>query len=512
MSEVLFDPKRIIAQLLVAIVVFSAVSVTTLQAQTAAQTAIQHVVVIFQENVSFDHYFATYPKAKNPPGEPNFRAMSGTPSVNGLTPELINNNPNSHHPFRLDRSQNVTCDEDHGYITEQQAFDAGAMDKFVEFVGVGSAPCDFGFGKALTMGYYDGNTVTALWNYAQHYAMSDNSFDTEFGPSTPGAVNLISGLTAGVNKTKGDDPVAAGDVLGNVIIGDPDPFYDDCGGFDQVGLAGINVGDLLNAKGVTWGWFQGGFRPSMPASGSAPAVCASQTPRIDGTLITDYSAHHEPFQYYASTSNPHHLAPSSVSAIGHTDRANHQYDLTDFTKALSEGNLPAVTFLKAKRAQDGHPGNSSPLDEQVFLVNTLNALQQSPFWSSTAVIISYDDSDGWYDHQMGPIVNQSVSSADALTSPGHCGSKNSGGIPSRCGYGPRLPLLMISPFAKSNFVDHSTTDQTSILRFIEDNWGLGRIGTHSFDAKSGSLGNMLNFGQLRTDILLLDPSTGQPTN
>src|SRR5947209_9460621 len=143
---------------------------------TGAVTPIQHLVVIFQENVSFDHYFATYPVAANPAGEPSFAAAADTPSVNGLnTPLNAPNNPNSTQPFRLDRSQYETCDQDHTYADEQKAFDSGLMDKFVETVGRGAGSCpDYGHGPGLVMGYYDGNTVTALWNYAQHYAMSDN--------------------------------------------------------------------------------------------------------------------------------------------------------------------------------------------------------------------------------------------------------------------------------------------------------------------------------------------------
>jgi phospholipase C len=127
-----------------------------------------------------------------------------------------------------------------------------------------------------------------------------------------------------------------------------------------------------------------------------------------------------------------------------------------------------------------------------------------------AVIIAYDDSDGWYDHVMPPIVNQSNMIADALTGPGSCGQAASGAYQGRCGYGPRLPLLVISPYAKRNFVDSTLTDQTSILRFIEDNWDLGRIGNQSFDAKAGSLLNMFDFQKKpRNDHLYLDPATGQ---
>jgi phospholipase C len=199
--------------------------------------------------------------------------------------------------------------------------------------------------------------------------------------------------------------------------------------------------------------------------------------------------------------------------IGKTDRANHQYDLTDFWSAANAGNLPAVSFLKAVRAQDGHASYSSPLDEQQFLVDTINRLQKLHQWKNTAVVIAYNDSDGWYDHQMSPIVNQSNDPAnDALTGPGHCGTAAAGAYQDRCGYGPRQPLLVISPYARVNSVDHSITDQSSILRFIEDNWGTGRIGDQSFDAQAGSLNNMFSFGSHGAGRLFLDPSTGQPTD
>src|ERR1700742_2661397 len=126
-----------------------------------ASSPIKHVVVIFQENISFDHYFGTYPNAANPPGEPAFHALPGTPHVNGLTPELLAHNPNAANPMRLDRIQAVTCDMDHGYTSEQKAYDGGKLDKFVEHTGATGPGCD----PRMVMGYYDGNTVTALWNY-----------------------------------------------------------------------------------------------------------------------------------------------------------------------------------------------------------------------------------------------------------------------------------------------------------------------------------------------------------
>jgi phospholipase C len=148
-------------------------------------------VVIFDENISFDHYFGTYPNAANPPGKPPFFAEPGTPAVNNLTNTLLQHNPDAAAPFRLDRSEAVTCDNDNHYKDEQEAYDGGLLNEFSEILsatGVGCTP-------NLSMGYCDGNTVTALWNYAQHFAMSDNFFGTEFGTTVMGHLNLVSGQT-----------------------------------------------------------------------------------------------------------------------------------------------------------------------------------------------------------------------------------------------------------------------------------------------------------------------------
>jgi phospholipase C len=490
-------------------------------AVAAARSPIQHVVVIFDENISFDHYFGTYPKAANTDGT-RFVAAPRTPAVNGLTPKLLKHNPNAYNPGRLTHEQALTCDQDHSYTNEQKAYDGRRADKFVEFTDHSTCtgqPILYGR-PGLVMDYFDGNTVTAMWNYAQHFALSDNSFGSNYGPSSPGAVNLISGNTHGIHAvdSKTGQPVtdsytvAAPDAHGvGTMINDPDPAYDDCSDSNHTAtsalgaFAGRNVGDLLNARHVTWGWFQGGFRPTGTANGYS--VCGATHTNIGGNAVIDYSPHHNPFSYYRSTSNPKHLAPTSVAAIGHTDRANHNYDLTDFDAALAAGNLPAVSYLKAAQYQDGHAGYSDPLDEQAFLVREINQIQRSPQWASTAVVIAYDDSDGWYDHVAPPLVN---GSHDPATDQAWCRSRPAaGGYDDRCGYGPRLPMLVVSPYSRANHVDHTLLDQTSVLRFIEDNWSLGRIGDHSYDARAGSLGGMLDL-RARPNLrpVLLDGRSG----
>src|SRR5579859_5336756 len=232
-------------------------------------TPIKHLVVIYQENVSFDHYFGTYPNAANTDGQP-FTPLPGTPQVNGLNSPapgggtLLTNNPNGANPRRYDPANIndlLTCDQNHDYTSEQQAFNGGKMDNFIAAVGTGGGtsatgqPCQ----ARDVLNYYDGNTVTALWNYAQHFAMSDNSYGTGFGPSTPGAINLVSGDTGGVDPTKeirgvvkdqpDGDVVTGGDGT-DTVIGDPQPYYDDCSVRNSVALTGQNVGDLLNARGL----------------------------------------------------------------------------------------------------------------------------------------------------------------------------------------------------------------------------------------------------------------------
>jgi phospholipase C len=520
-----------VAALMVATQILAPAAVQAEQNGSTA-TPIKHVVVIFGENISFDHYFGTYPNATNPRNEPRFVAAPGTPTVNGYTDALLHSNPNllnaanktgATNPFRLDRSQAATADQDHDYTPEQQAFHGGLMDSFPEFTGTPGPPPTGQATTGLVMGYYDGNTVTALWNYAQRFAMNDNSYDTNFGPSTPGAINLVSGQTNGVT----DQSNAGGDVIedgdgGFTLVSDADPIGDTCSTTTgaAVQFTGKNIGDLLNARGLTWGFFEGGFNLNKKNPDGSTGCTRTHTSAVTKTLKADYIPHHEPFQYYLSTANPKHLRPSSNAMIGRTDQANHQYDTDDFLTALATGNLPAVSFLKAPGFQDAHAGYSDPLDEQTFVVSVIDLLQLSPDWDSTAVIINYDDSDGWYDHQLGQIVNQSTTAMDALTGPGACGDGTNSALagPSaahaqgRCGYGPRLPMMVISPYAKQNYVDHVMTDQTSIIRFIEDNWLDGeRIGTGSFDAIAGTLNGMFDFThRANTSRLFLDPNTGLP--
>ncbi len=611
--------------------------------EPSTTTPIKHVVVIFQENVSFDHYFGTYPNAVNSDGQP-FKAAKGTPAVDGLLPatseslppslrhstNLLFSNPNSSPPLRLDSSATglsgspggqLTCDQDHNYSDEQQSFDNGNMDRFVQSVGTatGSSPFGTPCTPATVMDYYDGNTVTGLWNYAQHYAMSDDSFGTTFGPSAPGAINLVSGDTGNVDtsheanspsistSTSPDGDLTANGLGGYSLTSDAQPYWDDCSTRDAVALSGTNIGDELNAKGLSWGWFEGGLRPSTsyqealtatgragqpdstftpdefstyfsnaanrPAHSSNQNLCSSVHPvgvALGGTgqwgYKDDYIPHHEPFQFYASTANPHHLTiptngsgqdtivglaeigndtQSYVNGVPQFNTPNHQYDTSDFNqlveaisrRELSASALPAVSFLKAPGYEDGHAAYSDPADEQQFVTNTINELMRSPDWKNTVVMVNFDDSDGWYDHVYSGVTNPSLSPADNLTNtsltvPSSGTSGQCGGTPQgtqetptpladeqgRCGFGPRLPMMVISPYAKKDAVDHNLSDQASMINFIEYNWGVPGIpgsADQVLDGKDASegvpfdLAGMFEFAGKRDGKLYLNPVTGQ---
>lgn len=514
-------------------------------AAAPTRTPIKHLVVIFDENVSFDHYFATYPQAANPEGEPVFLPALGTPAANTLLrSNLLRTNPNTNPangpdaalPFRLDRSQASTADQNHGYTAEQLAYHGGKADLFPLHTGNGSPGGVGAFAtRGQVMGYYDGNTVTALWRYAQRFAMSDNSFTDTYGPSTPGAIEIVSGQTNGLhikassqkNATRdAPSPFIADGQGGLTMINDIDPAGDVCSlPGEQVWMEGRNIGDLLTARGVSWGGFMAGFDLSRHnPNGSTGCQRATYSPVVAQTVV-DYIAHHNWFQYYPSTANPQHLRPSGIAAIGQTtgidgktrDPANHQYDLEDFFAATQAGHMPAVSFLKLPAYQDAHAGYSDPLDEQEGVVRLVNFIQSRPEWKDTAIIVAYDDSDGWYDHAfVTPDHSSHDAEADQLDAPGICGAHPAPAglkgkpVNGRCGPGTRTPLLVISPWARRNAIDHTLLTQSSVLRFIENNWLEGtRIGGGSFDADAHDLDGLFDFdAPPRTEPLYLDPKDG----
>lgn len=336
-------------------------------------TPIKHLVVIYMENASFDLIFGTYPIATNPPGEPEFTARPGTPSVNNLNGVLLTNNPNETNPFRIGKLESYTCDQDHSYTREQQARNGGLMNQFVRFDAEPPensrqfcSQNEAGHWDTV-MGYFDGNTVTALWNYAQQFAMGDNFFATTSGQSTRGHLNLVAADTYGVicgdqGSVIGPDIPLCGEPADSTDTAAPtngslttynvdtDPFWDICSDDNPNATTAFDdrptIGNLLNEAGITWGWFQGGFTTDSEGecTSSSPMVAfdlaTGVDPETDPLRIPDYIPHHNPFQYFRSTANPMHLPPTSVSMIGQTDQANHLYDTSHLWERLRRETFP----------------------------------------------------------------------------------------------------------------------------------------------------------------------------
>ena len=465
---------------------------------------------------------APIPQAANPPGDPPFEARANTPTVNNLLPSPLNGNrdlratnPNQSKPFRLDRTQFVTCSQDHTYRPEQRAANLGRMNRFVQPTD-NSDVCAPAAARAVTAGHGllrrqhgDGavelrpalrpqrQRVRRRRTGRRHPAPSTSSPDARPGPPRTTTKTVTQG----------------------VLYGDADPSTTICSdpAKGQATLTGPNVGDLLTQAGVSWGWFQGGFRLD-------PATTRRR--RANGTIGTSRASRRRTTRRTTTRSSTSTRPPTRDTCrrrrtrrSGMTTRRNHQYDLGDFWTAADSGHLPAVSYLKAAGYQDGHPGpqNSNPLDEQDFLVSTLNHLQRLPEWSSHR--------GGARLGRLGRAVRPRVPAQraplgqralDRSLRRRHCETPSA--VPGsarrararpgdrvfemRCGYGERLPLLVVSPYAQDNHVDHTLIDQTSVLQFIEDNWGLGRLGHESFDAEAGSL----------LEHVRLQPTAGRPAH
>lgn len=380
---------------------------------------IKHIVVIYQENRSFDHYFGTYPKA------PGFLALPGTPAVNGIPTGSFNLDTKGKKvaPYLFGKTELVTPDPNHDYGAMIKSYNKGKMDKFF----IQSEKHKKGSGRTA-MGYYDYRTLAASWQYAQHFSLADNWFQPVFGPSTPGALYLI----AAQSGNPGDE-----------ITGDPLPAYGPTGGVKRVRTDGLkykNIGDVLSQNKIDWAWYQGGYRHGTDA---------------DDT----YVAHHNPFQYFDRYEQGAYK--------------KHIKDYSELEKNIKAKTLPAVVYVKAGEGEDEHPGQSSPIWES-FSVKTINLIMSSPYWKDTAIILTYDESGGYWDHVAPPQIEKSQRAPDGLE-----------------GRGPRIPALVISPYAKKNYVSHVLYDTTSILKFIEWNWKLPALNRR--DAAANNLLDMFDF-------------------
>jgi phospholipase C len=443
-------------------------------------SAIKHTIILYQENISFDHYFGTYGHGSNgiPPGS-SLTHSSGGQTWGPYAPTVLNG-----------LTQSVTCDVDHGYTDMIQMANHGAMDQYLQLgndktvanpssaLATTCSPFESaaapGAGlQALANSYYTGTAgdpyapLQNYWRLASQYTLADNFFQGVYGPSTPGAEWLVAATSNTVH--------------------DPNPIGDVCNDYPpSISPQNIpNLGQEASAQHVSWAWFQGGF-----------GTCNS-------TTTNGYSPHHDPFQYFSSTADLTHqfaFDPNMISM--HANQ--HQRDLSVLYAALTgtplpgqaaAPKLPDISWVKAPTFDDGHPGYSGPQFDDAFVGNLVSTLQSSRYWKDTALFVAFDETGGWWDHVAPPDLGGQFA-AWIAGSPNLNGCQYVGdGLPcGEAGFGPRLPVLVISKFARRGYVDHHLFDTSSLVKWVESNYDLPKLGVWgNRDVNAGSLASAFNF-------------------
>jgi len=446
------------------------VSATAVRAQSNGLDKINHIIVIYQENWSFDGLYGSFPGAN---GIANAGAAANQVDKNGVPyatlPQPIDNNqkppaPDPRFPANLpvgpfDLTQYVAPDQKtgdlvHRYYQEQYQIDGGKMDKFVAWSDA----------AGLVMSHYDATNMPE-GQLAQQYTMADNFFHAAFGGSflnhqwlicacTPVWPNAPASSVAkvdanGVMVTDGAVTPDGYVVNTSFTVNTPHPanITDTTKLVPNQTLP--TIGDRLSEKNIDWAWYSGGWNDA-----------------VAGHPNSLFQYHHQPFAYFA----PY--------ADGTAARAAHLKDETDFMSAVSSNTLPAVSFIKPLGPDNEHPGYTSLLQGQQHVASLVSAVQNSPAWADTVIIITYDEHGGRWDHVAPPVVD-------------------------KWGPGSRVPAIIISPFAKQHFVDHTQYDTTSILKLIETRYGLAPLSTR--DAAANDLTNALNLAPVVVGM----PTTGQ---
>jgi acid phosphatase len=442
---------------------------------------IEHVIVIYAENRSFDNLYGLFPGAN---GIANATPMtwlqvdrdgselSRLPPVwkgRDADPAFPKDLPDK--PFRIDAPpislplSVATRDLVHRFYQNQEQIDGGRNDRFVAVSDAGG----------LAMGYYDGSALP-LWRWAKDYVLADNFFMGAFGGSylnhfwlicacTPEDRNAPASLRAQLDergrlKTRTDSPASAltgppiyvqdGDVTpdGWSVNTEQPPWQPsrvppakdgDPRGTDPLKhtlppQTAKTIGDTLSAKGVTWAWYAGAWNAAL-ADGMQPPDMPRKVMATAVNGAPYFVTHHQPFNYFAR------FAP------GTADRERHLKDYTDLAAGIEQGTLPQVVFYKPQGTLNEHPGYTDVLSGDAHIAELVAKIEASPLWRSTAIIITYDENGGFWDHVAPPAGD-------------------------RWGPGSRIPTLVISPLAKRGFVDHTPYDTTSILKFITRRFAL----------------------------------------
>lgn len=414
---------------------------------------LNHIVVIYQENWSFDALYAKFPGANGASTGQTVAQVdkNGNPLAALPQPLDANGNPDSRFPSTLpvktyDASTYVsptaiTGDLIHRFYTEQQQIDGGKMDKFVTWSDNGG----------LVLSQFDATNMPE-GQLAQQYTMMDNMFHSSFGGSFLDHMFLICACAptwpnAPANYIANPNPATLVD--GKVT---PDGYVVNTSfstyAPHPAGIAPSNlvppqtlptIGDRMDGAGVSWAWYSGGWNNALA-----------------GNPDPLFQFHHQPFVYFQSY------------ADGTPAKAKHLKDETQFFSDVTNGTLPQVVFIKPLGPDNEHPGYAALQQGQQHVANLVSAIQNSPYWNDTAIIITYDENGGRWDHVAPPVID-------------------------RWGPGSRVPGIVISRFAKKHFVDHTQYETDSILRLIETRFNLQPLSTR--DANANGFTNAFDFSQ-----------------
>jgi len=479
--------KKSVALLAAMVSGLSAASIEA-HAQGTGINAIDTIVVIYAENRSFDNLYGSFPGANGlqnvtpensrqfdrdgtllkelPPVWNGLTAKGITPPVTQAQTEHLPNKP-----FAIDDPKGfntplgvVTHDLWHLFYQNQMQIDGGKNDKFAAFADSGG----------LVMGHYNDNGAKLpLWNVAKQFVLADNFFQGAFGGSFLNHFQLICACTPtypNADKSPAKNLIAVVDVDGvsltlapnspksalegipkfvnngqitpdfyavntmqppyqpssNKPVPNGDPRYADPSKPNTLPPQHEKtIGDLLSAKGVSWAWYAGAWQDALDGGRGKP--------------VPNFQFHHQPFNYFAN------FAPGTDMRARHLKDGG--MDGVEFIKVIDEGKLPQVTFYKPQGNLNEHAGYANVLAGDQHATEVIAHLQQSPQWAHMLVVMTYDENGGFWDHVPPP-------KAD------------------RWGPGSRIPALIVSPFAKQGFVDHTQYDTTSILRFITKRFDL----------------------------------------
>jgi len=435
------------------------------QRSTASLTDLQNVIIIYQENWSFDSLYGNFPGAKgmkdagkaarqvDKNGKPyatlpqpiDTYKLGGDPD-----PRFPNNLPAG--PFDLTkyvRPDEQTGDLIHRFYQEQLQIDKGKMDKFVAWSDAGG----------LAMSYYDAVDFPE-GKLAQEFTIADNFFHAAFGGSFMNHIWLICACVARWENAPKDliiQTARDGSVIKDGIVtkegfavnsyagvvaypfSKPYPESVSDAGRRVPAQTALTIGDRLNERNISWRWYAGGYDDAM----------AGHPDRV-------FQYHHQPFAYF------------SKYAEGTPERAEFLKDETVFETDLKAETLPSVSFIKLLGLDNEHPGYTSLMRGQQRVSDIVAQVRKSPYWSKSVIFIVYDENGGRWDHVAPPKVD-------------------------RWGPGTRVPAIVISPFAKKHYVDHTIYDTTSLLAFIERRWNLRPIAER--DAHASDLTNAFEFGR-----------------